>query len=86
MHFGWAMPDWIFPKDQKVAPVALLGLVVCFILLPLSAMACYLFTCNKYTGPNNIIEETIRRYIHHIKQGTVSALCSACHELPGRIQ
>eukprot|EP00803_Ostreobium_quekettii_P002395 evm.model.scf_415.2 EVM.evm.TU.scf_415.2 scf_415:13869-23272(+) len=69
LTIGIALPEWLLPKDKKVAPVALLLLVCSFILVPLGGMACYLFRSDKYTGPNNIIQETIGRYWQCIRQG-----------------
>ncbi|GMH41560.1 hypothetical protein BSKO_09470 [Bryopsis sp. KO-2023] len=63
---GIAIPKWLLEelKDKKRAPMALLLMVASFILLPLAIMGCFLFRSNKFTGPNNIMHETLEYYAY----------------------
>jgi translocation protein SEC63 len=52
------------PKDKKAAPVVLLGLVGCGILLPLIGVSVYMMNTNKFAGPNHIMQETLAFYFN----------------------
>lgn len=58
MNLGIALPQWMFSKDKKAAPLMLLGLVGGGILLPLGLMSWYMLSSSKFTGPNQILNET----------------------------
>lgn len=58
INLGVALPDWMFAKDKKAAPLMLLGLVGCGILLPLGIMSWYMLSSSKFTGPNQIMNDT----------------------------
>lgn len=64
INVGVALPEWIFTKDKKTAPLMLLGLVGCGILLPLSLVSWYMLRSNKFAGPNRIMHETLAFYYH----------------------
>ncbi|GAX76583.1 hypothetical protein CEUSTIGMA_g4029.t1 [Chlamydomonas eustigma] len=64
MNIGIALPEWIFPTDKKAAPLVLLGLVGCGILLPLIGVSVYMMNTNKFTGPNQIMQETLAFYFN----------------------
>lgn len=62
LDIGIALPEWIFSKDRNTAPLVLGGLVGLGILLPLGVAAWYLLRSNKFTGPNNVMHETMEIY------------------------
>lgn len=62
MDVGVALPTWLFTKDSKLAPLMLLGLVFCGILLPLGIASWHMLNSNKYTGPNGVMQETLALY------------------------
>eukprot|EP00798_Chlamydomonas_sp_ICE-L_P029524 gene29524-5874_t len=64
MNIGIALPEWIFPKDKKVAPLLLLALVCVGVLLPLVFVSWHMLSANKFTGPNGIMQETLQYYLH----------------------
>eukprot|EP00197_Chlamydomonas_leiostraca_P010453 CAMPEP_0202862194 /NCGR_PEP_ID=MMETSP1391-20130828/3321_1 /ASSEMBLY_ACC=CAM_ASM_000867 /TAXON_ID=1034604 /ORGANISM="Chlamydomonas leiostraca, Strain SAG 11-49" /LENGTH=714 /DNA_ID=CAMNT_0049541695 /DNA_START=168 /DNA_END=2313 /DNA_ORIENTATION=+ len=64
VNVGVALPEWVFAKDKKVAPLMLLGLVGCGILLPLVVASWYMLSSNRFAGPNNIMAETLAFYYH----------------------
>eukprot|EP00878_Enallax_costatus_P024760 GHUV01026445.1.p1 GENE.GHUV01026445.1~~GHUV01026445.1.p1 ORF type:complete len:636 (+),score=256.18 GHUV01026445.1:447-2354(+) len=64
INLGVALPDWMFAKDKKAAPLMLLGLVGCGILLPLGIMSWYMLSSSKFTGPNQIMNDTFGIFIH----------------------
>ena len=43
-------------QDKKAAPMVLLGLVACGILLPLIGASWYMLSSNKFAGPNRIMQ------------------------------
>lgn len=59
-----ALPEWFFNKDKEAAPAILLTLLLGGIVLPLGLAACYLGRSNKYTGPNEVMMETVGFYMH----------------------
>lgn len=62
LDIGIALPEWIFSKDRNTAPLVLAGLVMFGILLPLGVASWYLLRSNKFTGPNNVMHETMNIY------------------------
>jgi translocation protein SEC63 len=64
MNVGVALPEWMFTKDRKMAPLMLLGLVGGGVLLPMALAAWHLFNGQKYSGPNKIMNETYS-YLWH---------------------
>ncbi|KAA6421625.1 MAG: translocation SEC63 protein [Trebouxia sp. A1-2] len=62
LDIGIALPEWIFSKDRNTAPLVLGGLVGLGILLPLGIASWYLLRSNKFTGPNNVMHETMEIY------------------------
>lgn len=64
INLGVALPDWMFAKDKKAAPLMLLGLVGCGILLPLGIMSWYMLSSSKFTGPNQIMNDTFQIFIY----------------------
>ena len=62
LDIGIALPEWIFSKDRNTAPLVLGGLVGLGILLPLAVASWYLLRSNKFTGPNNVMHETMEIY------------------------
>eukprot|EP00879_Flechtneria_rotunda_P003234 GHRR01003457.1.p1 GENE.GHRR01003457.1~~GHRR01003457.1.p1 ORF type:complete len:707 (+),score=247.45 GHRR01003457.1:307-2427(+) len=64
MNLGVALPEWMFAKDKKAAPLMLLGLVGCGILLPLVLMSWYMLSSSKFTGPNQIMNETYSMFMY----------------------
>lgn len=59
LDIGIALPEWMFSRDSRSAPIMLLALVSLGILAPLSIAACYIFRSNKYLGPNNVMQDTL---------------------------
>lgn len=59
-----ALPEWFFSKEKEMAPVILLSLLFGGIVLPLGLASCYLSRSNKYTGPNEVMIESVQRYWH----------------------
>lgn len=64
MNLGVALPSWMFSKDKKAAPLMLLGLVGCGILLPLGLMSWYMLSSSKFTGPNQIMNDTFPIFMY----------------------
>lgn len=64
MNLGVALPDWMFAKDKKAAPLMLLGLVGCGILLPLGLMSWYMLSSSKFSGPNQIMNDTFPIFMY----------------------
>ncbi|GFH31320.1 molecular chaperone, partial [Haematococcus lacustris] len=64
MNIGVALPSWVFAKEKGMAPLMLIALVFCGILLPLIVASWYMLSSNRFTGPNNIMQETIAFYLH----------------------
>ncbi|KAF8055125.1 ERDJ2A [Scenedesmus sp. PABB004] len=64
MNLGVALPDWMFAKDKKAAPLMLLGLVGCGILLPLGLMTWYMLSSSKFSGPNGIMNDTFAIFMY----------------------
>lgn len=62
LDIGIALPEWIFSKDRNTAPLVLAGLVLFGILLPLGVASWYLLRSNQFTGPNNVLHETMNIY------------------------
>lgn len=65
----------MFAKDKKAAPLMLLGLVGCGILLPLGIMSWYMLSSSKFTGPNQIMNDTYTMFMYSkyaIKESQVS--------------
>ena len=58
-----ALPEWFFSKDKEAAPAILLTLLLGGIVLPLGLAACYMGKSNRYTGPNEVMMETIQFYM-----------------------
>ncbi len=56
MDVGVALPTWLFTRDSKLAPLMLLGLVFCGILLPLGVASWHMLNSNKYSGPNGVMQ------------------------------
>lgn len=89
VDLGIALPSFLIAmlKDEKVAPMVLLLLVACFILLPLAVMGCCLLRSNKFTGPNNIMHETLEYYAYskyNVKESQVrNSWWSVFHWEPG---
>jgi hypothetical protein len=54
----------MFNKDKKTAPLMLLALVGCGILLPLGVMSWYMLKNDQFVGPNRIHNETLMFYLH----------------------
>ncbi len=80
MDVGIALPEWIFPKDKKVAPLLLLALVGFGILLPLVAVSWHMLSSNRFTGPNGVMQETLAFYFHSkysVKESQVRGCCCA---------
>ncbi len=78
MNVGVALPSFMFAKDKKAAPVVLLALVGCGILLPLVAVSWYMFNANKFTGPNNVMHETLAIFLtskYNVKESQVRCAC-----------
>eukprot|EP00884_Botryococcus_braunii_P003385 jgi/Botrbrau1/13047/Bobra.0187s0009.1 len=59
LDIGIALPEWMFSRDSRSAPIMLLALVSLGILAPLCIAACYIFRSNKFLGPNNVMQETL---------------------------
>ena len=59
-----ALPEWFFNKDKEAAPAILLTLLLGGIVLPLGLAAWYLGRSNRYSGPNEVMMETISFYLH----------------------
>ncbi|RMZ57290.1 hypothetical protein APUTEX25_004124 [Auxenochlorella protothecoides] len=64
-----ALPEWFFSKDKNTAPIILLVLLFGGIVLPLGLAAWYLTRSNKYTGPNQLLHETIMLYAQDPRYG-----------------
>lgn len=64
INLGIALPEWMFNKDKKTAPLMLLALVGCGILLPLGVMSWYMLKNDQFVGPNRIHNETLMFYLH----------------------
>jgi translocation protein SEC63 len=64
MNVGVALPEWMFNKDKKMAPVMLLVLVGGGVLLPMALGAWHLLQGQKVSGPNKIMNETFA-YLWH---------------------
>ncbi len=64
MNIGVALPEWMFNKDSKTAPLLLLGLVGVGILLPLSLISWHMLSSSKFSGPNNIMNDTMMYFLH----------------------
>lgn len=62
MNLGVALPEWMFAKDSKMAPLMLLVLVGGGILLPMAVMSWYMLSSSKFTGPNQIMNDTLTIY------------------------
>lgn len=60
---GIALPKWLLEGDAKMQPALLAGLVLIFILLPLVAAACYLFSADKYVGKDGLVAETYEIFL-----------------------
>jgi len=58
-----ALPEWFFNKDKEAAPAILLTLLLGGIVLPLGLAACYMGKSNRYTGPNEVMMETLQFYM-----------------------
>jgi hypothetical protein len=63
ISMGIALPKWLLEGDAKMQPILLAGLVLVFILLPLVAAACYLFSADKYVGKDGIVAETYEIFL-----------------------
>jgi preprotein translocase subunit Sec63 len=64
MNVGVALPEWMFTKSKKAAPLMLLALVGGGVLLPMALGAWHLLRDQKYSGPNKIMNETFS-YLWH---------------------
>eukprot|EP00775_Hariotina_reticulata_P009185 gene9185-9351_t len=64
INLGVALPDWMFAKDKKAAPLMLLALVGGGILLPLGLMSWYMLSSSKFSGPNQIHNDTFLIFLH----------------------
>jgi translocation protein SEC63 len=64
MNLGVALPEWMFTKDSKAAPLMLLVLVGGGILLPMALMSWYMLSSSKFTGPNQIMNDTLGIFWH----------------------
>jgi hypothetical protein len=64
MNLGVALPEWMFTKDSKAAPLMLLVLVGGGILLPMALMSWYMLSSSKFTGPNQIMNDTLSIFWH----------------------
>mmetsp|Transcript_2646 Transcript_2646/g.4510 ORF Transcript_2646/g.4510 Transcript_2646/m.4510 type:complete len:749 (+) Transcript_2646:96-2342(+) len=64
VNVGVALPSFMFAKDSKMAPLMLLALVGVGILLPLVAASWYMLSSNRFSGPNNVMQETLAFYFH----------------------
>ena len=64
MDLSVALPTFLFTKDSKAAPLMLLALVGCGILLPLGAASWFMLSDKKYTGPNGVMQETLAFYYY----------------------
>ena len=83
---GVALPEWFFTQDKKMAPLMLLALVGCGIILPLGIVSWMMLSSNKFAGPNRIMQETLAFYYHSkysIKESQASHRAAggspACH-------
>jgi hypothetical protein len=63
LSMGVALPEWLFSKDNKMAPLMLMVLVGCGILLPLSVVSWYMLSSDQYEGPNRIMKGTYYNYL-----------------------
>lgn len=61
---GVALPSFMFAKDKSAAPLMLLALVGVGILLPLVLASWYMLSSNRFSGPNNVMQETLAFYFH----------------------
>jgi translocation protein SEC63 len=80
MNIGVALPDWMFAKDKKMAPIMLFCLVFVGILLPLAVASWYMLNSNRYIGANNIMQETLGFYMYskyNVKESQVCITCQA---------
>jgi hypothetical protein len=80
INLGVALPDWMFAKDKKAAPLMLLALVGGGILLPLGLMSWYMLSSSKFSGPNKIHNDTFLIFLHskyNIKESQVGGLTRA---------
>jgi translocation protein SEC63 len=64
MNLGVALPEWMFTKDSKAAPLMLLVLVGGGIILPMALMSWYMLSSSKFTGPNQIMNDTLAIFWH----------------------
>jgi hypothetical protein len=83
MNLGVALPSWMFSKDKKAAPLMLLGLVGCGILLPLGLMSWYMLSSSKFTGPNQIMNDTFPIFMYSkfcVKESQVRQRCTGLVE------
>lgn len=64
MNLGVALPEWMFTKDSKAAPLMLLLLVGGGILAPMAFMSWYMLSSSKFTGPNQIMNDTLAIFWH----------------------
>lgn len=64
MNVGVALPEWMFTKSKKAAPLMLLLLVGGGVLLPMAFGAWHLLKDQRFSGPNKIMNETFS-YLWH---------------------
>jgi hypothetical protein len=62
MSISVALPEWFFSKDKDAAPLILLSLLLGGIVLPLGLAACYMGRSAQFTGPNEVLRDTVAWY------------------------
>ena len=63
-HGHWQKLSRPHAQDKKAAPMVLLGLIGCGIILPLIAVSWHMLSSTKFSGPNGIMQETLAFYYH----------------------
>ncbi|KAK2079921.1 hypothetical protein QBZ16_002316 [Prototheca wickerhamii] len=64
-----ALPEWFFSKDKNTAPLILLLLLFGGIVAPVLLATRYLTKRDKFTGPNQLLHETIMIFAHDPRIG-----------------
>lgn len=64
MSMGIALPEWVFAKDSKNAPIILALLVGCGVLLPLVAAAWFLLRAENIEGADQVDNLSRSMFMH----------------------
>lgn len=62
VDMGIALPSWIMGNESN-GPLILAALVMVGIVLPLGAAAWFLLSSSKFSGPNQVMAQTIEMFV-----------------------